>query len=224
MDTNFLNALKQKADAIQSEIKKPLSTPRLNGVSKMVNNGSITDGFINAMETGNYTVKEIKVPGYNPGNEHATIVVDSNFGTENQTIHNEAIVTNIERIVNKNRIDVYFDKKPSDKLRHLLVEQSFRFNPDTKAWYMKDCKEACHFLETRLNVQGLSTIDKFKNESTETETVKSLPISENLASDFENDAYQQYKKQVNQLIDALKCDIADLPIIAIDCLYRQTFN
>lgn len=204
MDTNFLNALKAKADKIQSDIKKP-------SIQDLKTNNS-TDFWNSAVKS------------YNPERETACTVIDHNFGTVNQTILDDAIVTHVERVVNKNRIDVYFDKKPSEKIRSGLKDNGFRFNPDTKAWYHKDCLQACNYLTACLNVQGLSTIDKFKNESTEPETVKSLPISENLASDFENEAYQQYKKQVNQLIDALKCDIADLPMIAIDCLYRQTFN
>lgn len=188
--------------------------------------------FLNALKTEadkvqskikKTSTREIK-SSYNPERETACTVIDSNFGTIDQTIYEDATVTNVERIVNRNRIDVYFDKKPSEKIRSGLKDNGFRFNPDTKAWYNKDCLQACAYLTTCLNVQGLDISDNFKNETTTPEKSESTPINKPCPPDFENDSFREYVRKVNALNAHLGIDSADLCIKAIDCLYNETFK
>ncbi len=135
-------------------------------------------------------------------------------------------IIKVDRIINKNRIDVYFDVIPTPEQRELLKTYSFKFNPESKAWYNKDTTLACAMLRDRFNVRNLT--DKEENIVIPSQAIqepeKIEPSIELSALTDEPEAYSNYKKQVRELLSVLKCDSADLALIAIDNLYKKTFN
>jgi len=109
-------------------------------------------------------------------------------------------------VQDKNRLDLYFSDIPAKSDREILKEQGFRFNPDTKCWYHKDCLVNRLFLS---NTFGLSELMK----QIEPQSTEPVQVS------FEN-----YKKQVDALLNELNCDVADLALIAVNHLYNETFK
>lgn len=216
MNTNFLNALKAKSSTIQ--VKKP---------SKMAHNGSISDSYISDVEAKR--ISEINGPKIDklPGGTWMVTPQDVDARIDRPTIYK------VERVLNRNRLDVYFDVCPTELQRRNLKDQGFRWNPDKVCWYHKDTLANCKFLESVFNVQGLDTIDSFKVADSETDKSKDEPISNPESFHDESkidpllessEIFREYVRKVNALQAHLGIDTADLTIKAITCLYDNTFN
>lgn len=124
------------------------------------------------------------------------------------------ITVRCERVLDRNRIDLFFSAIPSEDTRTLLKDQGFKFNPDTKAWYHKDCLVNRMFLAATFDLPDL--MQDVYNDDVKPEIIEETEL---------NPIWSKYKKQVNALLAADKTlDPADLMIKAIDCLYIQTFK
>lgn len=209
---SFLNALKNKATIEQSKL---VSSKKIDPVKI----GSWT-----GKDTIPEQVAEIDrlLNGFTPSPQ---IEINSNFGTEDQNFYNPVDTVKIERVLNRNRIDIYFPEKPSEEIRSRLKDRGFRFDPERCAWYHKDTLLNRVFLSEHFNAQGLITSDDLDSIQGEVADDLSKSIVEEPVTASEgSEVYQQYKKQVNALIEELKIDPADLMLLAIDTLYRSTFK
>lgn len=192
MDTNFLNALKTKSQVIDSNLKKnvPIAKPQPTQLAKVIND----------YKDGNYTVI----------GEGADKLIDGKH----------AILTGLEIVINRNRLDVYFDIKPTNYQRNLLVNQGFRCRKEPNddgsigyVWYHQNSEDNQKFL--RDNFRTISP-DFWDIEDPKLEIVDPLASAD--------ETFREYVRKVNALSAHLKVDAADLTIKAIDCLYDVTFN
>lgn len=208
----FLNALKNKATIEQSKL---VSSKKIDPVKI----GSWT-----GKDTIPEQVAEIDrlLNGFKPSPQ---IEISSDFGTEDQTFVNPIQEIKIERVLNRNRIDIYFPEKPSEAIRGKLKDRGFRFDPERCAWYHKDTLLNRVFLSETFNAQGLIVSDDL--DSIQGEVANDLQksiVEEREPLGEGSEVYQTYKKQVNALIEELGIDPADLMLLAIDTLYRATFK
>lgn len=151
------------------------------------------------------------------------------------------LIVTVQRILDKNRLDVFFNRKPSEDILGKLHRHGWRFRPSDKGWFHRDCEnnrndlsiwfdaefdavEACIDLEPK-DTENLQ-ICAVSNDSEKSEPVTAFepvnPVNDDrqpLAVDFE-----KYSKQVDSLCEALKLRPADLMVIAIEELFKQTFN
>lgn len=192
MDTNFLNALKTKSQVIDSNLKKniPIAKPQPTQLAKVIND----------YKDGNYTV--------------------IGEGTDKLIDSKHAILTGLEIVINRNRLDVYFDIKPTNYQRNLLVTQGFRCRKEANddgsinyTWYHQNSEDNQKFL--RDNFRTISP-DFWDIEDPKLEIVDPLASAD--------ETFREYVRKVNALSAHLKVDAADLTIKAIDCLYDVTFN
>lgn len=167
--------------------------------------------FLELLKQKNITAGVSNIPA-----NHA-IKIDSNFGTKDQTIVDltpdtkpDPITVRCERVLDRNRIDLFFSAIPSEETRTLLKDQGFKFNPDSKAWYHKDCLVNRMFLTATFDLPDLMQ-DVYNDDP-------KMDVKTNINS------YATYKDQVNALLTELKLDCADLMIVAIDSLYNRTFK
>lgn len=196
MTTAFLNALKTKSAALQTQLEQP---------------------------------KQIKPIASIPMPQ---MVQDLN-----------KLITSVNVVANRNRIDVLFNRKPDQEILDSLKENGFRYNPTTRAWYHQDNKFNRTYLalffgadfpieETEYSDFNENTADSndpdpdFSQSVTLTATTNdadqpSVPISYQ-PKDSPN--FERYKDQVNKLSEHYTIDPVDLMMLAIDALYTRTFN
>lgn len=186
MDTNFLNALKIKSDAVSASLKKDAPASKIEA------------------KKPEYKITEVSVPGY--------------------TIDIGARLSGLEIIINRRRLDIYFDRKPNDAQRSLLTDFGFRCRKDVNdddsidyVWYHQNNEDNINFLKANFPTIAPDFWDTPKDP----ETVEN-EIADPLASSDET--FREYVRKVNALSTHLKLDRADLTIKAIDCLYDVTFN
>lgn len=147
------------------------------------------------------------------------------------------LTVKIERVVNRNRLDVYFSDVPSVEIRDSLKDQGFRFDGERKAWYHKDTLLNRLFLHNTFGAPDLLTIETPNFDSdgiNTTDTGERVgdtiipPQNQDLETEEDSEKvseeFKQYKRKVNALVEELKLDPADLMIRAIGCLYDQTFR
>lgn len=185
MSTTFLNALKNKSASVQALMQ----------------------------QTAKSTPQTI------PANHG--ILLNSKFGTPDQTIVPLDVVpdapkmtVNIERVLNRNRLDIFFSDIPEKSVRTTLKDKGFRFDGERKAWYHKDTLLNRLFLADTFGADELRTLD--------TPADVAIPSTD---TDVEySSEYQAFKSQCNALQSELKLDAADLMLKAIECLYNHTFK
>lgn len=147
------------------------------------------------------------------------------------------ITVKIERVVNRNRLDIYFSDIPSVEIRDSLKNQGFRFDGERKAWYHKDTLLNRLYLHTTFGAPDLLTMETLNFDSNEikdtdtgdrvgdTSKTPQNPILETEDdSEKVSEEFKRYKMQVNALVEELKLDPADLMIRAIGCLYDSVFR
>lgn len=145
------------------------------------------------------TVTRLPDGSYMPNHTQIDIAMDT------------AKIQRVERVVNKNRLDIYFTQAPNQVTRNNFKSMGWRYSPDRVCWYHQDNKQNCDWLAERYNVQGLDTVDKFK---TEPEIVEPEFTPE----------YATFRVQVDELLAYTKICPADLMLKAIDCLHKKTFS
>lgn len=139
----------------------------------------------------------------------------------------------VERVLNRNRLDIYFPQKPTEYVRSLLKTHGFRFNDERVCWYHQDNLQNREFLVRQFNASFSDSAEVPQStESHDSESAHSQGRVEALQStgnDPEKDSgdsetWQRFKMQVNALQSELGLDSADLMVTAIDCLYKKTLN
>ena len=116
----------------------------------------------------------------------------------------------VERVINKHRIDLFFNSKPDDVTLAALHKNGWHYRPSDKAWYHKDATEQHVFLELELGI----VIEEKKLEEP--------PIADSFTQNTEElPEYTEFKRQVNVLVEHLKVSPADLMLLAIQALYEK---
>lgn len=212
MTLQFLNALKAKADkqAPKIEPKKiqPESIGAWTGKSTIPEQVQYIDSLLNGIQP----------------TDNAQILINSKFGTEDQDFVGVSREVRIERVLDRNRIDVFFPEKPSDEIRTSLKDHGFRFNPESCAWYHRDTILNRVYLSEFLNAQGLLTSDDLDSIPSEVQgTFQKIndEAGQEPSEESGNEHYRKFKMQVNALQSELGLDAADLMLRAIDCLYNH---
>jgi len=126
-----------------------------------------------------------------------------------------APIVNIDLVLNRNRIDVFFNEKPSDEILCGLRGQGFHYRPSDKAWYHQDTQTNRDFLNSLLKCD----IAQKGIVSGDIEPSTDYRPSEELSPEF-----VKFRSQTNELLEHLKCEPADLMLIAIDALHKSTFS
>lgn len=221
MTNAFINALKQQANQVQANIKKSTIKPKNEPIPHDYSDGN----YQVSKQNGQYFIKPT--------------IADSKT---NEPAH----VTHVDLVQSHNRIDIYFNTVPDVFQRNTLKAKGFRYNPDKVCWYHKDCDDNRYFLNERfcldLEIGTPATLIEVNSPVTMLANglqqasdqglgvlipeIKNTPIAEiqSLNEQIEKPCYITYKKQIAELLQALGCDFADLPLIAVDCLHKKTFN
>lgn len=222
MNNSFLQALKTKSAAIQSTRdntpKQPVKQPPLvtaTQISRAIQTGQV--------KTTPKPIASIAMP---------------------QMVQDIKLITSVNVVANKNRLDVLFNRKPEQPILDSLKDQGFKYNPVTKAWYHKDNKFNRSYLAlffgadfpleeteytdhdlvndidpTDPDVQQSITLTAQVNEAPTPEESKPIAYTPSQSPNFE-----RYKDQVNKLSEFHQLDPVDLMMLAIDALYTRTFN
>ncbi len=172
--------------------------------------------FLDLLKAKNQSAKQSFTPAPQ-SNYDAPIKIDSNFGTPDQTYMVDPVPAPItvrcERVLNRNRLDLYFSAKPSKETRNELKDQGFTWDDSRQCWRHQDTTINRLYLADKFNLPELMQ-DKFNDEAKDEDETK---------QDF-SPHYMRFKNQVKSLQEHLKIDAADLMLQAIDCLYTQTFK
>ena len=141
--------------------------------------------------------------------------------TKIQPESQEPLKIDIDLVLDRNRIDVRFNRNPGEAICSTLKAAGFRFKAHmNKAWIHKDTDENRRFLNREFNAD-LEMKDSPKP------ALQLMPAPEPAAPvqpSTQDTAFEHYKWQVDQLMDHFKVSAADLQLLAIDVLYRETFN
>lgn len=151
-------------------------------------------------------------------NNNQAIKIDSNFGTPNQAIVDVTpkgygpevvapITVRCERVLDRNRLDLFFSSKPDLETRTMLKEQGFTFRDDRMCWQHKDCLINRLFLADKFGLSELMQ-DQFNDD-----------LKPEVSSEF-----GKFRSQVDRLVEHLKISSADLMLQAIECLHDKTFK
>lgn len=154
----------------------------------------------------------------------------------------DPLIATVELVINRKRIDVFFNRKPSDSILNLLRAMDFHYRPSDKAWYNKDTEENRAFLEVKFGAEfpkggaeivstdtgnQASTSDTPCEASATPNEASEQPLTIEVAScagaPLENEppAFLTYKKQVNELMVKYNLDAPDLMVFAINFLYEN---
>lgn len=150
------------------------------------------------------------------------------------------ILANVEQVLNRNRLDIFFPEKPAAEVLQQLRDNGFWFRPSDKAWFNKDTAEVRAFVCGLLDLSPDSFADNAKAQngtlrnSQPDYTVQAdavayptavvpAPI---IADDYEatEKAETEQADKVRRLCDALSVTPGQLMHKAVNCLYDLTFN
>lgn len=176
----------------------------------------------NALEALRALAKQQYKPKGQPEIEKPTVPVPAAVKPHN----NAANIRLVEIDTDRNRIDIYFNYVPSDSQRYELKQRSWRYNPDRVCWYHKYNRENVQYLNLHYG-QDIDFIPSDNVPMGMTIETVSVPIPEPVPQVLESDPaspFEQYKKQVKDLCEALKVDPADLALIAVSKLHDQVFT
>lgn len=126
----------------------------------------------------------------------------------------------IELILDRNRIDIFFPRKPEQFVLDRFHQYGWKYRGLDKAWYHQDTFGN----RTLLNV--------WFNAEIETDIPTSEPFAEIIDPVQPKEEpevtgspeYVKFKRQVNELISELKIDCADLMLLAVDSLHKAKFG
>lgn len=132
------------------------------------------------------------------------------------------------------RIDLYFSRKPTDQTIANLRAADFRAKQDSRGdwfWYHRDCPENRRFCEVNFGAD-FSDIDAPSTPAAKPEivvsddvTIQGAKLADAAKAELPGiNAFARYKEQCAQLQAELKVDGADLAILAVACLHKQTFG
>jgi len=139
----------------------------------------------------------------------------------------EPLGLKVDLVLNRNRIDLYFTRKPSQYILDMLHSQEFHYRPSDLAWYHKDSQMNRAWIN---NVFGTDLIitdaPDYKPlqapETPQTETQAQLPIDP--IPSIPNTPYDLYKKQIDELTKHLNIDASDLQLMAVNHFHKFTFS
>lgn len=120
----------------------------------------------------------------------------------------DPITVKCERSLDAKRLKLFFSAKPSKETLQQLKDQDFKWDNDGVYWHAKDCLVNRMFLAATFDLPDLMQ-DVYNDDPSVKTGINS---------------YATYKDQVKDLLEELKLDCADLMIVAVDCLYNQTFK
>lgn len=187
------------------------------------------DSFLNALKNKSATIQATQFTPVKPDPIVAPVPVQDPIPVP--------ITVKIERVLNRNRLDVYFSDIPSVEVRDNLKDQGFRFDGERKAWYHKDTLLNRLFLHNTFGAPDLLTVETPNSDyeplihtvpeerigdTIKTPQIVNLETEED--SEKVSEEFRRYKMQVNALVAELKLDPADLMIRAIGCLYDSVFK
>lgn len=208
----FINALKQQANTVQANIKNKPVKPKNEALPHDYSDGN----YQVTKQNGQYFIK--------PTIADLKTTDSKTFWDNSASSIKDANITHVDLVNSHNRIDIFFDMVPSNSQRHSMKQHGFRYNPDRVCWYHKDTPLNRKFLFERFNVMDLDIDDKESESITVGQIQAIKPMLEIQDTAKEKPDYIVYKKQIAELLQVLNCDFADLPLIAVNCLYEKTFN
>lgn len=140
-------------------------------------------------------------------------------------------------------VKLFFSEKPKKEIREAMKYRNFWYHPNDNGWSHIDTPECRKWLNEYFNAElEIDDAPEYNDKLSEKplasktavnvlETPEDLSTSSIIDKTEHDDSeaastpgFEIYKKQVNELVAFLKCDPSDLALIAVDCLYRQTFN
>lgn len=153
-----------------------------------------------------------------------------------QNYESKQLTVTIDRVLNRHRLDVFFNQKPSEEILKSLRAHDFHYRPSDKAWYNKDTETNRIFLEYAFGAHFVDSSDVEDSKSYEVSDnsiLDNVVVPENSVTltsvnnekDLEvSPQFAKFRSQTNELLEHLKCEPADLMLIAIDALHKQTFS
>lgn len=129
----------------------------------------------------------------------------------------------IERVINKQRIDLFFAEKPAAAVRAKMKAQGAWWNDDRKCWEFRDTFGNRGWLEDNFGAEfPEEQVAEISAEPETKEAPKQEPVFRTDAEPVP--ALAKYRQQVDELIAVLDVRPADLILIAIDFLHAAKVN
>lgn len=186
--STFLQALKAKSAAIHNPIDPNRKATEINNRNALIDN----------------SVKK----------DHADKAIQAYLNDKNAK---SMTVSRIERILNRNKLHVYFEHEVTTDAKQCLESRGFMFNPSLNCWHNQDNSENIDFLIEKFGAPDSLRTATLSNSKVSTEPEQTEHTSH-------SEPFLKYIRQVDALKEALKIDSADLCMLAVDCLYNKTFN
>lgn len=167
------------------------------------------NAFMQALATKSQAIKPQPKPKKNTGSAPTNIM--------DFTKDLDPIRVTVDVVLDRNRLDVFFSRKPDAMVLDDLRNNGFHYRPTDSAWYHKDTKQNRELLNNRFNA-GLEI------EQENQPVIEVVPEVVPSAEIIEDTPFENYKRQISDLMQELRLEsCADLQLLAIDCLHRQTF-
>lgn len=139
--------------------------------------------------------------------------------------HRNPLIVTVDRVLNRNRLDIFFNQKPSEDILTLLRLHNWHFRPSDKAWYHQDNETNRMFCEQTFNASFSDSGDVSQGESEDrADFSDSVTLTSSTNESGEQSAFEIYKQQCDELIAHLGVNPADLALIAVSALHKATFN
>lgn len=139
----------------------------------------------------------------------------------------------VKLILNRNRVDVLFPEKPSEFILQALRDKGFRFRPSDKAWFHQDNPGNREFLTKLVKAEfeqddeptkALAVGDPGVNGAPGAQSFSPLATCEDHSALLELPDYETFKQQCQELLNHYGLDAADLMLLAVDKLHKNTFS
>lgn len=132
----------------------------------------------------------------------------------------------VDIIAARNRLDLYFNCIPSLQLRVAMKAHGFRYRSDPiPAWYHEDTIANRAFLNAAFNLDIDTTSDLSPVPPPPPLVINVAPIAPIVDQRSEvPENYRKYLQQTSELLAELGIEFADLALVAVDCLHKQTFS
>lgn len=142
-------------------------------------------------------------------------VLISDLIKQNQAQKEAPLVITCERVLNRNRLDVFFSRKPGDEILQKLKAQGFRDRDTDKGWFHFDSEDNRAFCTKEFGAV-------FEDDNTpDNIEAPAAPIAVEATVTPE---YETFKRQVNELIEYMKVEPADLMLLAVNTLHKKVFG
>lgn len=134
----------------------------------------------------------------------------------------ECTVTVVD-IKNPAELHVWFNRYPGPNIIADLKAAGFKWN--ASVWWALDSESKRAFCRARLNARELEPYTPQPTvTATPPEPAPQLIVVPDPEPELDDSAFGIYKRQVRELIEHLKIDVADLQLLAIDKLHKSTFG